>query len=329
MMNEQEFYQNVQASIISSLPVEYANAQVSLTRQMKNNDREMTGLMIRRDGENICPVIYLNDYFAQYENGAPFDMILDQVAKVRTDIEQRKGNIVDPDIFSDYGKVKDMLQMRIFDTQKNEKKLEGIVHYSFGDFSAAYAIILKSTQEQSMSVMITPDMLRHWGISNKQLHEDTIRSDMDREPLLMDLGSVMFSIMEGGDAVNYLAQETPFEMDESMMPIFCLTNKERINGAGLILNHMVQEKIAGLLGGSYYVLPSSIHEVLVMPYDGSSRAGELGRMVHQINATEVSPEDFLSDKVELYDAESRRLVNASEFEQKMERGLPPAKAKAI
>ena len=322
MMTREEFYENVKEKIFGYLPEKFEDADIRLCSNVKNNDIVETGIAIRLPGEIITPVIYLEDYFQQYQNGENMGDILMAIGNARGQLMDTRDMEIDAESLTDYEKVKGNLQMRVFDTEKNEKRLEGLVHHSFGDYSSAYAILLSDDPETSMSVMVTPDMMERWGITKRQLHEDTIQADMSRGPILMDMESTMSSLMGGMEPQNYLEKPIPeevlFKGEDGPPPFFCLTNRERMNGAGLILNPQVQEKLANELG-NYYVLPSSIHEVLILADVGDRElfnAKGLEEMVKSINESTVAPKEVLSDKVEYYDASARMLVNAVEYERK-------------
>lgn len=89
--------------------------------------------------------------------------------------------------------------------------------------------------------------------------------------------------------------------------IYVLTNESRLNGAGILAQNNVLEKVGNLLQSDFYILPSSIHEVLVVPDDGTFALKELESIVKEVNATQVAPEDLLSDKVQYYDRETKIL----------------------
>ena len=335
MMTREEFFANVKENIGRYLPDSYDHAEITLCTNIKNNDVEETGITIRTDGEAAVPVIYLDEYYPQYQDGKSMGDILSEIRDVRVQLEDMPKPAIDAAGILDYENVKGNLQMRVFDTERNEKKLESIVHHSFGDYSSAYAILVGSDKEQDMSVMVTPDMMEHWGITKRQLHEDTIQADMEREPVLMDMASTLSSFLGGTEPVNFLKEPIPEEIffgeGGTTPPFFCLTNQARVNGAGLILNPKIQEKLASELG-SYYVLPSSVHEVLILADIGNRElynARDLGRMVKSINETEVSPKDVLSDKVQYYDAGSRTLMNAAEFEKREELGIDLMRERTI
>ena len=89
--------------------------------------------------------------------------------------------------------------------------------------------------------------------------------------------------------------------------MYVLTNQSKTNGAGVLVQDGVREKVGGMIGSDFYVLPSSIHEVLIVPDNGNMRLAELEDMVREVNATQVAPEDLLSDKVQYYDLETKTL----------------------
>ena len=329
MMREQDFYENVRESVARCLPEQFKGAEVTLTRQIKNNDTEKMGLTIRRPEEIICPVIYLEEFYQEYTKGVSMDAVVGKIVDLRVNLPQDPPELKDFSLLTNYDRVKPMLQMRVFDTEKNEKRLEGIVHHSYGDYSSAYCILLSDDKEKSMSVMITPPMLETWGITKRQLHEDTIEADLNRGPVFAEMASIMDNIAYGEECENFLNEETPLDPEKITMPLFVLTSDTRTHGAGLILNPVIQEKIAALLGGDYYVLPSSIHEIIIVPERGGNDAKELGRMVRDVNESMVPPEEVLSDKVQFYDSKTHCLVNAAIHEMDMEKRNEKTKAKSL
>ena len=147
-MTRQEFYEEVMDRIPEYLPPEYADAEISLTTQVKNNGIEMTGLMIRLPGEAATPVIYLDSMYKQHEDGRPLEGILMEMAADRkgASLEARG---IDSSALDSYSEVRDKLQIRLLDTRANRKKIDSLVHHSYGDLTACYCIVLRETQEKS------------------------------------------------------------------------------------------------------------------------------------------------------------------------------------
>jgi len=94
------------------------------------------------------------------------------------------------------------------------------------------------------------------------------------------------------------------------VPLYVMTTQSAMYGAPVILNPNAREAAAKSLGGDYYVLPSSIHEVLLVPDNGIVSADDLRGLVREVNATEVRPQDRLSDEVYRYDMQDKRIRTA-------------------
>mgnify|MGYP006866166249 CR=1 FL=1 len=74
------------------------------------------------------------------------------------------------------------------------------------------------------------------------------------------------SMIFGGESENLLHEKLDIEAIEN--PMFCLTNTQKMNGASLLLQEDIRKQIGECLGSDYFVLPSSIHEVLILPDNG-------------------------------------------------------------
>lgn len=313
-MTRQEFYNEVEQGILQYLPEEYQGSSVSLMHTLKQNDVERTSISIRMPEEQIVPAIYLDPYFEEYENGKTMDGILKEISTVRINSMADSLRQFDYRAIMDYSFVQSRLQTRLYDTERNEKKLKELVHKNLGDFSAAYSIDMGGDANHSMAVMVRPELLQIWEITPEKLHEDSLMADFGRKPRLCSLFSMIECLPDGEQAVNYLEQPELYMKD---MPMLVLTNGSASFGASLIIHPDIQDKIAKCMGGDYYVLPSSVHEVIIVPADGSIEINtqELNDMVRQINETEVAPEEQLSDKVQFYDSSKKVLMNAAENNQ--------------
>ena len=104
-------------------------------------------------------------------------------------------------------------------------------------------------------------------------------------------------------------------MEDDDRTIYVLTNVDRTLGAAVITREGLLQDISEKVGGSYYVLPSSTHEVLIVPMNGAFSKDELRNMVREVNENEVSAEDFLSNKVQVYSASRDKLMNVEAYDQ--------------
>lgn len=316
MMTREAFYREVENGILQYLPEEYKESSVSIMHTLKQNDVERTSISIRMPEETICPLIYLEPFYDAYENGKTMDSILKEISMVRINSVDDSLRQFNYRAIMDYSFVQGRLQTRLYDTERNEKKLKELVHRNFGDLSAVYSIDLGGDSSHSMAVMVRPEFLQNWGITEQKLHEDSLLADLGRNPRLCSMLALIESLPAGRTAVNYLDHPELLKKDMDM-PMLVLTNGQSSFGASLIIHPDIREKIAECMGGDYYVLPSSVHEVIIVPADGSAGLSvrELNDMVRQINETQVAPEEQLSDKVQYYDSRKKMLMNAARHEQ--------------
>lgn len=110
------------------------------------------------------------------------------------------------------------------------------------------------------------------------------------------------------------------EMAMQMMPdipdtMYVLTNNTKVNGAAAILNDDIRQEIAEKVG-DFYMLPSSIHETLIIPKDAGMEFKELEQMVQEVNQTQVAPGERLSDHVYEYDAKEHELFRCDRAEDR-------------
>lgn len=175
---------------------------------------------------------------------------------------------------------------RICDTQENQDRLANLVHTEHSDFSATYHVNLQETKEGIASMAVTPTVLETWGITVEQLHQDALVSDMNRHPLFCDMQNMMESMLFGREPENLLDDGS----GQSGMGMYCLTNGDKMNGAGLILQGDLMQQIGEIVGGDFYILPSSCHEVLVIPESMGMDVKELSAMVYSRSTRQKYPQ---------------------------------------
>mgnify|MGYP004541439135 FL=1 len=321
-MNRKEFQQYLQETIKDYLPESYADAKITFNEVVKNNDTHLTGMSIARPGEQVVPNIYIENFWNDYQKGKNIDEIAGDIADIRIEYDDPS---ISPDMaqqLMNYDGVKDKLQIRLCDTQENQDRLANLVHTEHSDFSATYHVNLQETKEGIASMAVTPTFLETWGITVEQLHQDALASDMNRHPMFCDMQNMMESMMFGKEPENLLDDGS----GQSGMGMYCLTNGDKMNGAGLILQGDLMQQIGEIVGGDFYILPSSCHEVLVIPESMGMDVKELSAMVQQVNETEVSTEDRLSDHVQHYDSKEAVMENAEKRVSRLEKEKAETKA---
>lgn len=157
---------------------------------------------------------------------------------------------------------------------------------------------LEQLADGAATVLITNDLMDRMGITKEQLHTDAMANSPIIRPATM---RSMAEVMAGND--GYAAEMLP--MDPSAPQMYVVSNTETLNGASAVFYPEFMDQAAKELGGNYFILPSSVHEMLFLPDDGNMKSAELKEMVTSINADVVSPADRLTDSVYHYDALKR------------------------
>lgn len=203
----------------------------------------------------------------------------------------------------DYEDVKDELVVELVGANQWAKIPSNTAALSVEDDMVLICkIVLETNDEYRRSAFVTTDMLDAWGIDVLQLHQDAAKNAMYFNP------AKIFTLADA------LGIEPEVAVESGMADIIVVTTEDQIKGAAALFYPGVMDRLAGKVDGDYYVLPSSIHEVLVYPNRGDRTADDLQGMIGYVNATEVSPEDQLSDKAYHYDSKNRIFELAESFE---------------
>lgn len=302
---DQSIVEYIKRHVKEYLPPEYRDAAVEVREVMKNNDRVMTGLSIFKDGNNITPTIYLEPYGEDIAAGRSMASVLEEIAR----IQQRESGRADfsPSVLRDYGKVRPMLSVRLCDPEWNPGYLKDKPHTACGELAAVYRVQVMAGKEGTASIAVTYDMMRLWGVTKERLHQDAAEAESLRNPpRLYRLKDIIF------DSKWEDMFEAAGPLQAGPMPMYVLTNSNMIDGAGVAAMEGVLDRVGELLGKDFYVLPSSVNEVMILPDNGVMRTKDLEDMVREINHEEVAPHEQLSEKVQYYDRAAKTLGRKKE-----------------
>lgn len=300
-MDYEQFKKEVKDHILEYLPESFADSDISIHSVIKNNDVRLDGLMIHDSVSNICPNIYLNQYYRDYESGRDFDEILIELASVRL----RSGNADFPEVndITCLEKMKDKIQVKLVNREKNQEYLNDKPFTSIADLAAIYYITLDKSEQGSANVVITNNMLDTYGISVSELHSIALKNMKCKEAKFLTMAEILRSMVP--DADSLFANED--------LPMYVLTNSDKINGASMLLDTDTMDRIGERIGLGFYILPSSIHETIFLPasFADDRNLKEMAEMVIEINGTQVAPDEILSDHVYRYDYTTHTLEIAA------------------
>lgn len=311
-MDFEEFKEYIISNIAEYLPEEYQEADILISRQIKNNDTVLDGLRIVKDTMPIVPVLYINDMYQEYREGMEIDHVVSGLADAYTKVVSERGNL-DLDMplenIEEYEKIKDKITCRLVNRAANEKRLQGKPFTPVEDLAVSYHIQMVTEEDGIGSIAITEEMMEMYGIDLSTLHEQAL-TNMERfsPAIIKPLDEILVENMvsefmrEYGMSVEEAKRSVEAAIPESIPGLLCVTNDRGLNGAVCIVSPEVQQKLAETAGGDYYVLPSSVHEILVLPKTGKIKGAELEEVVQSVNREEVSIEERLSDHIYEYNA---------------------------
>ena len=265
------------------------NAEFTTRRVEKLND-SYDAITVTPVGSVIGVNISVEKALDAYNNGTPIYSITERYANVIEKGLAEKPE-VDLEALSDYEQLKSKLFVEVVPTEENSKLLEKVPHDEIEDMAVVYRILVDHADSGNSTILITNQMMEQYGISKEQLRADALENAPKIRPAeVKGMSEVMRELAPG--MVPEVAPE-----DEQM---FVASVPDKIHGAGIMAYPGFFESSAEKLGGDFFVLPSSIHEVLLVPDDGSKTAEDLLSMVKEVNATQVAPADKLTDSVYHY-----------------------------
>lgn len=268
-------------------------------------------LVIRGENENIGLNFSLEKAYEVLKRDGNYDEVLRNTLEV---VKNGMDHIPTVDIqeLSNYESMKDKLSIEVIATEPNKEFLQNIPHETMEDISVIYRLVLEQDEESRKSVVVNNHMLKNFGISEEQLKADALENAPQIRPaVIKGMSEMIMEIME--------AEMMPFPLPEEEK-MYVATVPDRTGGAGVLAYEQFMEQAAERLGGDFFILPSSLHELILVPDDGTIDQAELKAMVENVNSTTVDPEEKLTDSVYHYDSKDHIFELAEKFsERKQER----------
>ena len=339
MKNYSEFMEYIKENVTDYLPERFESAEIAIRQVVKNNDVVLDGLLISSPDSHISPTIYLNPLYEQYKEEKDLDGIVSNIADTYIEnIEPvvNRGFQEKLEEIGNYETVKDYIFPKLVNLEKNSIRLQDAPYTQREDLAVTYNIKVTGDSHSMGSIMITNYLMEKYGVIPEELHVLAMEN-MERlsPPVFLPLGEMIVDVMTEDFGRNEgVSQEEAKEYVKDMIPtggpnVYCLTNQYKMNGAVGIMSESIQQMVADRVGGDYYVLPSSVHEVLIVPQSAGMDPEELTDMVNTVNEGCVMQDEILSDHVYQYDAKEHKLslcAPAKEMkqEQTMEQNRQPA-----
>lgn len=268
----------------------------------KNNGLMLNGITIYTEGCMISPVIYTN---AMYEH----DLTVEEAAeKIMEIYEEHKDGMKDFDVnaIQQFDSVKDKIIARVINKDRNTSIMNTCPYAQFGDLIVTFHVLVQQNESGTASAKITNEMMNTWKVNLDQLIEVAYENTKKVLPIeILPMETILREMMERAGGITPDMEEA-LSMPDHLM--FVVSNSGRQYGAYYLTDREGLLKIASeIKEDKYFILPSSVHEFIVVPASQAENAESLVAMVKEVNATQVSPDEVLADNVYSFDAQTEEL----------------------
>ena len=310
-MNYKEFKDYISDHIEAYLPEDFRCERVTVSQVCKSNDQILDALFIEEEGNIAAPNIYLEEYYTKYAQGTSTEDILKEIADFRICFRSPESIGLDPLIcnpsaLEKFENVKDKIVARLHNYEGSKTYLEDKAFRLVEDLAITYHIYV-AAGPSIYTTAITRDLMRLYHTSIEELHSLAVKNMPQLMPIwFRSLDTLVAeSIIDRGEAETLeetgvkLTEEGLIDDDGTMV----ISNSARCYGASVLLVPEYMDCLGRVLGKDLFIIPSSVHEVILRPAEQVDDVADLRRVIREVNRGVVEKEERLSDNVYTYDFE--------------------------
>lgn len=282
---------------------EFGGVEIEQRSVTKAQRGELAGLIVRTPNTVCAPTYYVEDYYDLYKEGSSPEELA--ASLVQSALHYLHKPPVFPEI--DAENLKNALDdsirfgVRLLNEAENRAYLRDVPHIC----ESGLALIAELRSGEYCAV-VTNGLMESLGMTKDELFERAVSGSVTNDrATLYELAEMFCS--DFTENVNLLESLS----DEDLpLPasLYVLSNEDCFRGAAALFYPGMLDRLGNLMGGRFYVLPSSVHEVLILPAVGDDPQ-KLADIIKEANRTVTESDVFLSD--ELYVCESGRLRQIS------------------
>ncbi len=299
MMNKEKILYEISDGITKYLEG-YDIEKITITETVKNNGVKYTGICIKLRNIIFAPNLYVDKYLKEISEIGGFcneepdiDYISLKMAEdFKAVVSGLKDDVTD---FFDSEEIENRLYLALVNYEMNKDTLEDCPYIMFNDLALTFRW-LGFQRHDSMSSVLVHNMLQEkWGLATDEMFRVALKNTMDKFPV----------VIKKLDEVIYELTGT-VSMFES--PFYVMSNTKGINGATVLIYKNVLEGFSNKINSNLYIIPSSIHEVLLLPSDIDIRVEDIQEITRSVNESVVGREEILSDSIYYYDKEMKNIT---------------------
>lgn len=280
-------------------PEEY---KASINHVVKNNSVELDGICLYRAGDTLSPTVYLNHFYEEYLEGRPLHSILSEIAAtLSSEVPELE---VNTSLYDNYDAIRHQIIFRLVNYERNEELLTSCPYLPFCDLAITFRWLVHSDSSGIASALITNKEMELWNITLEELYQTASINTRRLFPAtIQPIQQLLSEYLDKDADIQELLDQTPDELQ-----LFILSNEPRINGSTSMIYDGILADFAKKIKKDLYILPSSIHEVLLMPATKEIEEQALLNLVRDANRTVVGLPDILSDSIYRFDSKHNRII---------------------
>ena len=272
--------------------------RVSIHSALKNNGVRLSGLTFSQEGYNASPTIYMENYYVEYLNGTDVCEIGDRLMEL-----YRENNLavkLNMSFFDDFSLVRDRLYIKLINREKNADFLREAPYEEFLDLAIVPYVRVYDRKIGNGLIMVRNEHLKLWKADADTVLAIAKKNTHDHDDY--SLRHIMEVLSAMGNGFSAHAE------DENDFPMYVATNKKMTNGAAVLTMKDKLREFAHVIGSDYYIIPSSVHELILLGKSEGDGTHNIDEMIREVNRTQLGPDDVLSDHAYLYCANDEVLI---------------------
>ena len=272
-----------------------ADCSIEMSQVIRNNQVRSDTITVKGKGRTCAPVIHVSDLYALLIQGATYASLAGQIAEIYYKSAGQFEDLVS-DRLLDFDYIKDRLIIKVVNGERNEDILKDAPCIRKLDLALTFRVMAESYDHMQGSVLVDNELMKHWHLTAQELFREAA-DNMEQlwRSRILPLDEMILDICGTEDT------------DQPHTPILLLTNDMFCYGAASLFTTDLIRDFARCAGTDFYILPSSIHELLLVPAGEDVDAAYLQEMVSSVNREVVSEDEVLSDHVYFYRRKDDRL----------------------
>ena len=323
-MNYQEFVQKIQDRL-NERQEENGNLYSVRADTVRKIQGSYYGLVVSITSNPVTELgVNLKKFFTDFviHRVSIEDIVIDVDQQLQHEIEQTsKYNLSN---LQDYEYVKNHLGLQVINMEENQELLKTLPYTQIANLALIYRIFI----DKNTCALINNNMFKCYGISLEQLHADAILHVHTEKPcFIREMREVMKEISETILQGEKMQEDEKEEMKNSLAEMgndppfkMYIAGTDGVYGASVIARPDFFEEAVQIMGGDFYVIPSSMHEVIILKDLHREDIGALEETIWEVNTLKVAKEDFLSNNLYHYDSKENIFETAIDYEQRLKKG---------